>query len=235
MPTPFQKLLAEALGTAFLLIGVVGSGIMAETLSQGNTGLALLCNAAATAAILVVIITAFGPISGAHFNPAVTLVFALRSEIDNGLASAYVIVQVVSAILGVWAAHIMFDQPILQLSETARSSNGLWFAEIIATFGLVATILLTLQANANAVAAMVGLYIGGAYFFTASTSFANPAVTIARSLTNTFAGIEPTHVAAYIAMQIIGALLAAFVCAQLILPRATPAIAPSTTSAKTDC
>lgn len=232
MPTTTQKLLAEAIGTAFLLIGVVGSGIMAETLSQGNTGLALLCNAAATGAILVVLITIFGPISGAHFNPAVTMVFALRGEIEKPMAGAYVIIQVISAILGVWAAHIMFDQPILQISETARSSNGLWFAEIVATFGLVATILLTLQANANAVAAMVGLYIGGAYFFTASTSFANPAVTIARSLTNTFAGIEPTHVAAYIAMQIIGALIALAVCAQLSLARPVDAIEPSTTSAR---
>ncbi|MEL7049593.1 MAG: MIP/aquaporin family protein [Pseudomonadota bacterium] len=212
MPTNTQKIVAEALGTAFLLIGVVGSGIMADTLSQGNDGLALLANASATAAILVVLITTLGPISGAHFNPAVTLVFALKKEISIGLAITYAVVQTAGGILGVWATHIMFDQSVFQFSETARSTQGLWFAEIIATFGLLATILLTLQARPNQVAAMVGLYIGGAYFFTASTSFANPAVTISRAFTNTFAGIDPAHVAMYIVMQIVGALIALAVC-----------------------
>jgi glycerol uptake facilitator-like aquaporin len=203
-----NKLLAEALGTAFLLIGVVGSGIMAQTLSGGNVGLALLANAIATGATLFFIITIFGPVSGAHFNPAVTLVFALRGDIAKGQALAYVIVQIIAGILGVWAVHAMFDQSILQASQTMRSGPNLWWAEVVATFGLVMVILGGLFARAEAVPALVALYITGAYWFTASTSFANPAVTIARSFTDTFAGIAPAHAPMFIVMQAIGAVLA---------------------------
>jgi glycerol uptake facilitator-like aquaporin len=206
-----RKLLAEALGTAFLLIGVVGSGIMAETLSPENTGVALLANAIATGAILYVIITIFGPVSGAHFNPAVTFGFRLRGEIGTRDALAYVAVQIAAGILGVWIAHAMFDLTILQTSTKLRTGPANWFAEIVATFGLVLTIFGGIRYRPEAVPALVGLYITGAYWFTASTSFANPAVTIARGLSDTFAGIYPGHVAPYIGMQLIGAALAVFV------------------------
>jgi glycerol uptake facilitator-like aquaporin len=206
-----RKLLAEALGTAFLLIGVVGSGIMAETLSPQNTGLALLANAIATGAILYVIITIFGPVSGAHFNPAVTFGFRLRGEIGTRDALAYVAVQIAAGILGVWIAHAMFDLTILQTSTKLRPGPANWLAEIVATFGLMLTILGGIRYRPEAIPALVGLYITGAYWFTASTSFANPAVTIARGLSDTFAGIYPGHVAPYIAMQLIGAALAVFV------------------------
>jgi glycerol uptake facilitator-like aquaporin len=206
-----RKLLAEALGTAFLLIGVVGSGIMAETLSPQNTGLALLANAIATGAILYVIITIFGPVSGAHFNPAVTFGFRLRGEIGTRDALAYVAVQIAAGILGVWIAHAMFDLTILQTSTKLRPGPANWLAEIVATFGLMLTILGGIRYRPEAIPALVGLYITGAYWFTASTSFANPAVTIARGLSDTFAGIYPGHVAPYIGMQLIGAALAVFV------------------------
>lgn len=199
-----RKLAAEALGTAMLLIGVVGSGIMADTLSDGNDGLALLGNAVATGAILYVIITTLGPISGAHFNPAVTLAFALRSEITPGLAVQYVIVQVIFGILGVWAAHLMFDLPVIQSSTTMhRTGEAQWFSECLATFGLLFVIFGGLKSRPEAIPALVGLYITGAYFFTASTSFANPAVTIARGFTDTFAGIYPGHIPMFIVMQVV--------------------------------
>ncbi|EDQ33571.1 Glycerol uptake facilitator [Hoeflea phototrophica DFL-43] len=201
------RLLAEAAGTAFLLATVVGSGIMAETLSGGNVALALLANTIATGAILVVLISAFGPISGAHFNPAVTLVFRLRGEIGNGEALAFVAVQIVSGIIGVWVAHLMFDQTVIQTSVNVRTGPGQWVSEAVATFGLIATILFGIRAKAN-VAMMVGLYITAAYWFTASTSFANPAVTIARSLTDSFSGILPAHAPGFIAAQIVGAVAA---------------------------
>jgi glycerol uptake facilitator-like aquaporin len=203
-----RNLLAEALGTAFLLIGVVGSGIMAQTLSGGNIGVALLANAVATGAILYVLITILGPVSGAHFNPAVTLAFLIRGEIAAGAALAYAAVQVLAGIGGVWIAHAMFGQDILQISTTARTGGGQWLAEAVAAFGLVLAILGGLRHRPDAVPALVALYITGAYWFTASTSFANPAVTIARALTDTFAGIAPGNVAVFCVMQGLGAVLA---------------------------
>ncbi|MEL6643525.1 MAG: MIP/aquaporin family protein [Pseudomonadota bacterium] len=203
-----RKLIAEALGTAFLLIGVVGSGIMAETLSDGLVALALLANAIATGGILFVIITIFGPISGAHFNPAVTLAFFLRGEIAGRLALAYVVVQIAAGVIGVWIAHAMFDLAIFQVSATPRSGGPQWLAEIVATFGLCTVIFGGLRHRPEAIPALVALFITGAYWFTASTSFANPAVTIARGFSDTFAGIDPTHAPMFILMQIIGAVLA---------------------------
>ena len=203
-----RKLAAEFIGTAFLLATVVGSGIMGDRLSGGSVGLALLANSLATGAILVVLITMLGPVSGAHFNPAVTFAFWLRGEIRSNAAVAFVAVQVTAGIAGVWAAHLMFAEPLLQLSQTVRTGPSQWFAEIIAAFGLVFVILATLRARSEAVAMAVGLYITAAYWFTASTSFANPAVTVARGLTDTFAGIRPIDVPLFIVMQLIGAALA---------------------------
>jgi glycerol uptake facilitator-like aquaporin len=203
-----QRLGAEGLGTAFLLATVIGSGIMAERLAGGNQALALLCNTLPTGAILVVLITIFGPISGAHLNPAVSLVFALRKEMPWNEFAAYVVAQIVGGILGALLAHAMFELPFFQISGTARAGLGQWIAEVVAAFGLILTILGCLARNAAAVPMAVGLYITAAYWFTASTSFANPAVTIARSLSDTFAGIAPTDVPAFIAAQIIGAMLA---------------------------
>jgi glycerol uptake facilitator-like aquaporin len=211
------KLVAEALGTAFLLIAVVGSGIMAETLANGNVALALLCNAIATGAALYVLITIFGPISGAHFNPAVTAAFALRGEMVWPLAAFFIVCQIAGGILGVWAAHAMFDLPILQVSTKLRTGAGQWFAEFVATFGLLLTIFGCVARAPAAVAAAVGLYITGAYWFTASTSFANPAVTIARALSDTFAGIAPSGVVPFIVAQLAG-LAAALVASRLLWP-----------------
>ncbi len=205
-----NKLGAELLGTFFLLATVVGSGIMAENLAGGNIALALLGNTIPTGAILVVIIWVFGPISGAHFNPAVTLVFLVRREIAAHAAVLYVAAQVAGALLGVWAAHGMFELEILQASVKDRTGGAQWFAEGVATFGLLVAILGTLRYGTKIVAASVGLYITAAYWFTASTSFANPAVTIGRTLTDTFSGILPAHAPAFIASQCVGAL-AAFV------------------------
>ena len=203
-----QRLGAEGLGTAFLLATVIGSGIMAERLAGGNQALALLCNTLPTGAILVVLITIFGLISGAHLNPAVSLVFALRKEMPWNESAAYAVAQIVGGILGALLAHAMFELPFFQISGTARAGLGQWIAEVVAAFGLILTILGCLARNAAAVPMAVGLYITAAYWFTASTSFANPAVTIARSLSDTFAGIAPTDVPAFIAAQIIGAMLA---------------------------
>ncbi len=202
------RLLAEALGSFFLFATVVGSGIMGESLAGGNVAIALLGNTLATAAILFVLITMLGPISGAHFNPAVTLVFALRREISAGEALAYAAVQLAGGILGVWAAHLMFDLPILQFSTHARTGTGQWAGEAIATFGLVLTILATLQARREWVPVSVALYIAAGYWFTSSTSFANPAITVARSLSDTFAGIAPEDVAGFVIAQVAGALAA---------------------------
>ena len=202
------RLFAEFLGTLFLLTTVVGSGVMAEGLAGGNTALALLGNTLATGAMLTVLITIFGPLSGAHFNPAVTLAFAIRNEISRGEASIFIVVQILGGVLGTWLAHAMFEIDWLQFSTHARTGPAQWLAEVVATFGLVMTILGTLRARPSAVAPMVGLYIAAAYWFTASTSFANPAVTIARSLTDTFSGIAPEHAPAFIAAQLVGAALA---------------------------
>lgn len=208
MPGLGQRAFAEWLGTAFLLAAVVGSGIMAQKLSGGNVALALLCNTIATGAILVVLILVFGPVSGAHFNPAVTLVFALRGETAWTDAAIYTAAQVTGAIIGVWIAHLMFGLPVLQVSLTERSGTGQWLAEAVASFGLLLTIVGVTSRASAAVPYAVGLYITSAYWFTASTSFANPAVTIARSLSDTFAGIAPHGVPAFIAAQLIGAILA---------------------------
>lgn len=212
-----QKLAAEALGTGLLLATVIGSGIMAERLAGGNVALALLANSLATGAILVVLITAIGPISGAHFNPAVTGVFALRKDLSPLEAAGYVAAQIGGALGGVILAHAMFDESLLQVSIKMRSGPGQWLSEAVATFGLVLAILLTLRANPSAVAASVGLYITAAYWFTASTSFANPAVTIARAFSNTFAGIRPADVAPFIVAQLVGAVAALLVC-RLLAP-----------------
>jgi glycerol uptake facilitator-like aquaporin len=203
-----RRLAAEALGTALLLAIVIGSGIMGERLAGGNVAIALLGNTLATGAGLTVLITVLGPISGAHFNPAVTLTFAIRREIAWRLALAYVAVQAVAAIAGVWLAHAMFAEPILQVSAKLREGPPQGLAEFVATFGLIGSILGALRFRAEATAWVVGLYITAAYWFTASTSFANPAVTIARSLSNTFAGIAPASAPLFIASQIAGAIAA---------------------------
>ena len=190
-----------------LLAVVVGSGIMGERLADGNDAVALLGNTLATGAALMVLITIFGPISGAHFNPVVTAMFAARRELSWRLASVYMAVQVAGGVLGVWAAHLMFAEPVLQLSAKVREGTAQGFAEAVATFGLIATILGSLRFRPEATPMLVGLYITAAYWFTASTSFANPAVTIARSLTNTFAGIAPASAPLFIAGQLAGGLV----------------------------
>ncbi len=200
-----QKLLAEALGTGLLLAVVIGSGIMAERLSAGNAALALLANTLATVGGLYVLIEVFGPISGAHFNPAVSLVMAGRGELAWPLFAAYVLVQLVGAMLGAWVAHAMFDMSIVQFSTKLRSGPGQWIAEGIATFGLL---LVILRAPPARVAAVVAAYIGAAYWFTASTSFANPAAAFGRMFSDSFAGIAPASVPAFIAAQLAGAGLA---------------------------
>ena len=203
-----RKLAAEFIGTLLLLATVVGSGIMGAALAAGNDAIALLGNTAATGAILVVLITVFGPFSGAHFNPAVTFAFLLRGEISGRLAAGYAAAQVLGGLAGMLIAHTMFDLELLQTSARARAGFGQWLAEGVATFGLLATILGTLRVRPNAVAAMVGLYITAGYWFTASTSFANPAVTAARAFTDTFVGIQPAHAPAFMAAQFAGAAAA---------------------------
>ena len=199
-----RRMAAEALGTAFLLATVIGSGVMAVKLAGGNGAIALLCNTLPTGAILVVLILTFGPVSGAHFNPAVSMAFASQGELPWQTALAYIASQIIGAVVGVWAAHVMFELPIWQLSQTVRTGSGQWFAESIATFGLVLVIFGCLARNVAAIPYAVGLYITAAYWFTASTSFANPAVTLARALSDTFAGIAPGGVLAFIVAQIIG-------------------------------
>jgi glycerol uptake facilitator-like aquaporin len=207
-PSTAQRAVSEAIGTAFLLATVIGSGIMAQRLSGGNDALALLCNTLPTGAILTVFILIFGPISGAHFNPAVTLAFALRGELRWPMAVLYVAVQIGGAVIGVWIAHLMFELPVWQFSTHIRTGPGQWLAEAVATFGLLLTIFGCVARAPGAVAYAVGLYITAAYWFTASTSFANPAVTIARALSDTFAGIAPAGVLAFMIAQIAGMLAA---------------------------
>jgi glycerol uptake facilitator-like aquaporin len=208
-PTIAQRAVAEALGTALLLAAVIGSGIMAQRLSGGNMALALLCNALATGAILPVLILIFGPVSGAHFNPAVSIAFAIQGTIGWRIAALYIACQIAGGLVGAWAAHAMFELPILQVSITARTGAGQWLAEAIAEFGLLLAIFGCVARTPSATPYAVGLYITAAYWFTASTSFANPAVTIARGLTPSFAGIQPADVPAFVAVQLAAAPLAA--------------------------
>jgi glycerol uptake facilitator-like aquaporin len=206
-----RRLVAEGLGTAFLLAIVIGSGIMGERLSGGNVALALLGNTLATGAGLVVLIGVFGPVSGAHLNPAVTLAMLMRRAITARAAAAYIVVQVLAAILGVWAAHLMFGEPVLQVSHKLRGGPALAWSEFVATFGLFATIFGVSRFKAENVGLAVGLYITAAYWFTASTSFANPAVTLARSVSDTVAGIAPVSVPAFILAQLAAAVVATVV------------------------
>ena len=211
-----RRVAAETMGTAFLLAAVVGSGIMGDRLSAGNVGLALLANTIATGASLVVLILTFGPLSGAHFNPAVTLADAWQGGIRWRDVPPYVLAQLTGAILGVLAAHLMFGEPLLQISEHVRTGSAQAFSEFVATFGLLTVIWSCVRSQPRAVPFAVGLYITSAYWFTASTSFANPAVTIARSLTNTFSGIRPTDAPLFIASQFAGAFAATALCRWLV-------------------
>jgi len=199
-----RRLTAEALGAAILLATVVGSGIMAEKLAGGNIAVALLGNTIPTGAILVVLILVFGPLSGAHFNPAVSFAFALKRELAWRECAPFIIAQIMGAFVGVWAAHLMFDLPVLQVSTHIRSGGGQWFSEGIATFGLLLTIFGCVARTPSATPYAVGLYITAAYWFTASTSFANPAVTLARGFSDTFAGIAPAGIAAFVLAQMAG-------------------------------
>jgi glycerol uptake facilitator-like aquaporin len=218
-----RRLAAEALGTALLVAAVVGSGIMAESLTK-DTALALLCNTLATGAILVVLITIFAPISGAHFNPAVSLVFALKRDLPAGETGAYIAAQIIGGVLGTIAAHVMFALPLIEASQKARTGGPQWFAEAVAAFGLVTVILAGIRFAHAAVPWLVGLYITAAYWFTASTSFANPAVAIARALTNTFSGIRPLDLPGFMIAEFAGALAALALTNWLL--RATSDAAP---------
>lgn len=211
-----RRLASEALGTAFLLAAVVGSGIMAEHLAGGNVALALLGNTIPTGAILIVLIWIFGPVSGAHFNPIVTFAFFVRRELGERLAVLYVVAQLAGAIAGVYVAHLMFAESLMQISTKLRAGPAQAFSEFVAAFGLIVTIFGTLRHRPETTPIAVGLYITAAYWFTASTSFANPAVTIARSLTNTFAGIAPSCVPLFVAAQIAGAGVAMVTCRWLL-------------------
>lgn len=217
-----RRLGAEALGTFFLVMAVVGSGIMAERLADGNVALALLCNTVATGAVLFVIITIFIEVSGAHFNPAVSMAMLLRGSLPAGEVLPYVVVQIAGGCLGAVAAHLMFGLEPVQISQHARTGFGQWLGEFIATFGLVGTILGCVRFNAGAIPAAVGLYISSAYWFTSSTSFANPAVTIARAVTDTFSGIAPAHVPAFLVAQLAGSAAAVLLFGWLLRPGSEP-------------
>ena len=222
-----RRLAAEGVGAFFLFATVIGSGIMAENLARGNEAVALLGNTIATGAMLFVLITILAPISGAHMNPAVSLVAAWRGELGRRDALLYIVAQLAFGILGAWAAHLMFDLPALQLSVKARTGLGQWTGEAIATFGLIFTIIGTVRHRSAWVPATVALYITAAYWFTSSTSFANPAITVARSLSDSFAGIAPADVPAFVAAQLIGAVLAALVSRWLFdPPEPAPSAAP---------
>ena len=210
-----RRLFSEWLGTFFLVAAVIGSGIMAERLADGNLALALLGNTLATGSILVVIILVFGPISGAHFNPAVSLTFLLRKEISSKTALLYILAQVLGGISGTLVAHIMFELPLIEASSTGRAGISQWVAEFVSTFGLITTILGCLKTRAEAIPYAVGLYITAGYWFTSSTSFANPAVTIARTMTNTFSGIAPADAPAFILVQLFAASVAVLILSWL--------------------
>jgi len=215
-----RRLAAEALGSFFLFAAVIGSGIMADRLAQGNDAIALLANSLATAAILFVLIAKLAPISGAHFNPAVTLAMALRGEMPWRDVAPYILVQVVAGILGAWAVHFMFGLPVIEVSHKLRNGSGQWAGELIATFGLLITIIGTVRHRLGAVPASVALYIGAAYWFTSSTSFANPAITLVRSMTDSFSGIAPADVPGFVAAQLVGAGLAVLLGKWLFAPPA---------------
>lgn len=219
--SPSRRLCAEAIGTAVLVAAVVGSGIMATRLTD-DTALALLGNTFPTGAILVVLIAILAPISGAHFNPAVSLIFALRRELPGGIAVAYGLAQILGGVAGTFLAHAMFELPLVQVAATIRTGPGQWLAEATATFGLVFTILAGLRFRADAIPWLVGLYITAAYWFTASTSFANPAVAIARALSDTFAGIRPPDLPGFILAEVLGALLALIVAGWLLTESRSP-------------
>jgi glycerol uptake facilitator-like aquaporin len=233
MSAPFsfpRRLAAEALGTGLLVATVVGSGIMAERLAEGNIAIALLGNTIPTGAILVVLILALGPISGAHFNPAVSLVMGITGVLPRREVGPYVAAQVIGGCLGTLAAHAMFDLAVLQLAAKARTGPAQWFAEFVATFGLLTTILAVVRFRVEAIPFAVGLYITAAYWFTASTSFANPAVTVARALTNTFAGIAPGNVPMFIIAQVLGALGAMALMQWLLSSERAPSKSGATVS-----
>ena len=217
-----RRLLAEGLGTAALLACVVGSGIMGVRLSAGNDAIALLANAGATAGLLYVLIVAFGPISGAHFNPAVSLAMRLRGELDTRALLGYIVVQCLGAVAGVLLAHAMFDLPLIQPGTHARTGAAQWLSEAVATCGLLLTIVLGVRHRAAAVPALVASYIFAAYWFTASTSFANPAVTLARALTQTFAGIRPEDVGGFVLAQLVGVVAALGIARVLDKPQDEP-------------
>ncbi|MWV28767.1 aquaporin family protein [Erythrobacter sp. GH3-10] len=223
-----KRLVAEAIGSFFLFAGVIGSGVMAEALAGGNVALALLANTIATGAILYVVIVMLGLVSGAHFNPAVTLAFALRREIGWCAGGAYVVTQIAAGALGAWAVHVMFDLPILQFSTKARVGIGQWTGEFVATFGLVFTILALVRLRESAIPTAVALYITAAYWFTSSTSFANPAITLVRSLSDTFAGIAPADVPGFIAAQLAGAVIAVALAGWMFESQASAARSKST-------
>lgn len=223
MPTTLQRLTAEFLGTAFLLAAVVGSGIMGVNLAGGNVAIALLANAIATGAALTALIVTLGPISGAHFNPAVTVMDAIQGGSSWKLVPGYVAAQCAGAVAGVWLAHLMFGQAVWQISIRARSGPSQWFSEVVATFGLLMVIWGCSRSRPDAVPWAVGLYITAAYWFTASTSFANPAVTLARCFTSTFAGIQPHDATGFVAAQLIGVLAAIVVFRWLKWPAARSA------------
>jgi glycerol uptake facilitator-like aquaporin len=214
---PARPLAAEALGSFFLFAAVIGSGVMAEALSAGNDAVALLANTIATGAILYVLITLLGPVSGAHFNPAVTLALAARREIAPGHAVLYVLVQLAAGVLGAFAVHLMFDLPILQFATKARAGLGQWTGELVATFGLVLTVLGLARHRPQAIPGSVALYIVAAYWFTSSTSFANPAITLVRSLSDSFAGIAPRDVPGFVLAQFAGAALATVLAGWLFI------------------
>ena len=222
-----QKVFAETLGTALLLAIVIGSGIMGERLAGGNVAVALVVNTLSTVGGLYILIEVFGPISGAHFNPAVSLVMTLRGQLPRPLLAFYVLAQLAGAVLGAWLAHAMFDLSILQLSTKVRSGTGQWIAEVVATAGLL---LVILRAPAARVAAMVAAYIGSAYFFTASTSFANPAAAFGRMFSESFAGIAPSSVPAFMAAQLVGATLAVAINRAFAGAPVAPAVSISNTS-----
>ncbi|MFK7840451.1 MAG: aquaporin [Bdellovibrionales bacterium] len=215
-----RRLLAEFLGTAFLLMSIIGSGIMAVNLNADNMAVSLLCNSISVGAALVVLITIFAPISGAHFNPAVSLYFMIKKQLPILHGFAYVVTQITAAIIGVILTNLMFDLDGISISQTMRSSEGRWLSEFIATFGLMITIIGTVRFKPDFIAAAVGLYILSAFWFTASTSFANPAVTIGRMFSDSFAGIDPSSVGLYIMMQLLGVIASIFVC-RILWPSCT--------------